>query len=60
MTAFIIGQLRYVFLVSVALVAIIAFLYPLSQFANDVDDKNPGRKKAPATKGNEQGGDNNG
>lgn len=60
MIAFIIGQLRYVFLASVVLVTIIAFLYPLSQFANDVDDRNPGRKKAPANKDQETGGDING
>jgi len=39
--AFIISQIRIVFLICVFILALFAFIYPMSSYSNDVDDRDP-------------------
>ena len=55
MTAFMLGNIRIVMLVSAALVALISFIYPASSFSAQLDDRDPSlkpvkKKKAPYRK----------
>lgn len=46
--AFILSEIRIVFLICVFILALLAFIYPMSSYSNDVDDRDPNLAKKKA------------